>query len=200
MNYLILTDTDFFRQINNNDNRNLRAVYNGFVKQVIELCYGSTNPQESFLAMTCAEIELQILYEHRLWHDEGEKKEYVHKAMLLVHHILELLKEHTPSQMHIPPFRSGKGMASPLYWHGSLINLMELISSLDYSELVTDEHGRRFSFAGIVSAFEKLFNVSIPKPYDLRADLSRRKKNYSVLLPKLKEAYEKNIVGCGIGK
>ena len=111
MNYLILTDTDFFRQINNNDNRNLRAVYNGFVKQVIELCYGSTNPQESFLAMTCAEIELQILYEHRLWHDEGEKKEYVHKAMLLVHHILELLKEHTPSQMHIPPFRSGKGLS-----------------------------------------------------------------------------------------
>jgi hypothetical protein len=44
-----------------------------------------------------------------------------------------------------------------------------------------------------ISAFEKLFNVAIPKPYDLRADLARRKKNYSVLLPKLKETFEKNI-------
>lgn len=56
------------------------------------------------------------------------------------------------------------------------------------------------SFAGIVSAFEKLFNVAIPKPYDLRADLARRKKNYSVLLPKLKETFEKNIAACGNGK
>lgn len=87
-----------------------------------------------------------------------------------------------------------------LYWKGSLVNLMELITSLDYSEMITDASGGHQSFAGLVSAFEKLFNVSIPKPYDLRADLARRKKNYSVLLPKLKEAYEKNIVNCGIGK
>ena len=62
------------------------------------------------------------------------------------------------------------------------------------------ESGKRLSFAGIVSAFEKLFNVAIPKPYDLRADLARRKKNYSVLLPKLKETFEKNIAACGNGK
>ena len=87
-----------------------------------------------------------------------------------------------------------------LHWKGSLVNLMELISSLDYSGLITDESGKRLSFAGIVSAFEKLFNVAIPKPYDLRADLARRKKNYSVLLPKLKETFEKNIAACGNGK
>ena len=33
-----------------------------------------------------------------------------------------------------------------------------------------------------------------------RADLARRKKNYSVLLPKLKETFEKNIAACGNGK
>ena len=69
-----------------------------------------------------------------------------------------------------------------------------------FSGLITDESGKRLSFAGIVSAFEKLFNVAIPKPYDLRADLARRKKNYSVLLPKLKETFEKNIAACGNGK
>lgn len=87
-----------------------------------------------------------------------------------------------------------------LHWKGSLINLMELITSLYYSGIVTDVSGGHQSFSGLVSVFEKLFNISIPKPYDLRADLSRRKKSRSVLLPKLKEAYEKNIVNCGIGR
>lgn len=86
-----------------------------------------------------------------------------------------------------------------LHWKGSLVNLMELIASLDYSGMVADASGDHPSFAGLVSAFEKLFNVSISKPYDLRADLSRRKKNLSVLLPRLKESYEKNIVRCGVG-
>lgn len=60
--------------------------------------------------------------------------------------------------------------------------------------------GNRQSFAALVAAFETLFNVTLPKPYDLRADLARRKKNLSVLLPKLRETYEKNTVNCGIDR
>lgn len=120
---------------------------------------------------------------------------YLDKCLLLVEAEIELVNfgVQYPGTVATP-----SSFLSPLYWKGTLVNLMELISSLDYSELVTDESGKRLSFAGIVSAFEKLFNVSISKPYDLRADLARRKKNLSVLLPKLKENYEKNIVNCGI--
>ena len=92
------------------------------------------------------------------------------------------------------------GGAPSIHWNGSIINLMELIASLDYSGLITNENGSRQSFAGLVAAFEEFFNISLPKPYDLRADLSRRKKSLSVLLPKLKENYEKNIVNCGLGQ
>ena len=77
---------------------------------------------------------------------------------------------------------------------------MELIASLDYSGMVADINGKPQSFASLVFTFESIFNVSISKPYDLRADLSRRKKNLSVLLPILREVYEKNIVNCGMGK
>jgi len=120
---------------------------------------------------------------------------YLDKCLLLVEAEIELVNfgVQYPGTVATP-----SSFLSPLHWKGTLVNLMELISSLDYSELVTDESGKRLSFSGIVSAFEKLFNVSIPKPYDLRADLARRKKNYSVLLPKLKETFEKNIVKCGI--
>ena len=122
---------------------------------------------------------------------------YLDKCLALIEIEIELVNFNVqyPSISEEPP-----SLFSPLLWKGTLVNLMELISSLDYSELVTDESGKRLSFAGIVSAFEKLFNVSIPKPYDLRADLARRKKNFSVLLPKLKEVYEKNIINCGNGK
>lgn len=122
---------------------------------------------------------------------------YLDKCLLLVESEIELVNFDVqyPGTSETP-----SSFLSSLHWKGTLVNLMELISSLDYSELVTDENGKRLSFAGIVSAFEKLFNVSIPKPYDLRADLARRKKNCSVLLPKLREAFEKNIVSCGNGK
>ena len=88
--------------------------------------------------------------------------------------------------------------SSPLYWKGSLANLMELITSLDYSGFITDSTGAQQSFASLVAAFEAFLHVRLPKPYDLRAHLARRKKSLSVLLPKLREVFEKNIINCGI--
>ena len=86
-----------------------------------------------------------------------------------------------------------------LHWKSSLVNLMELIASLYYLGVITDGNGNRQSFASLVVAFEGFLHIRIPKPYDLRADLARRKKSLSVLLPKLREAFEKNIINCGIG-
>ena len=99
------------------------------------------------------------------------------------------------------PADTGKGQTAPfsLRWKGSLVNLMELIASLYYLGVITDGNGNRQSFASLVTAFEELLHIRIPKPYDLRADLARRKKNLSVLLPRLREAFEKNIINCGIG-
>lgn len=130
-------------------------------------------------------------------HAASTARLYLDKCLLLVEAEIELVNF---SVTYPETNEESPSFLSSLHWKGTLVNLMELISSLDYSELITDENGKRFSFAGIVSAFEKFFNVSIPKPYDLRADLARRKKNVSVLLPKLKDAYENNIINCGNGK
>lgn len=124
------------------------------------------------------------------------------KAAALVKTEIELLHfsvKH-PECHTVPSVTEEKGTAlSPLYWKGSLANLMELIASLDYSGLITDSTGEKQSFASIVAAFEALLHVDLSKPYDLRADLARRKKSLSVLLPKLRENYEKNIINCGLG-
>lgn len=143
------------------------------------------------------EIELMALLQLLLQHPHGLLKVYLDKTYNLIkaeikltHLLLQHPEYSTPKQETCLP---------PLHWNGSLINLMELITSFDYSGIITDTSGKRQSFAGLVSAFETLFHIQIPKPYDLRADLARRKKKLAILLPTLKENYEKNIVNCGIG-
>ncbi len=86
----------------------------------------------------------------------------------------------------IPDTGKGKTVLFSLRWKGSLVNLMELIASLYYLGVITDSNGNRQSFASLVAAFEEFLHIRIPKPYDLRADLARRKKNLSVLLPRRK--------------
>lgn len=103
----------------------------------------------------------------------------------------ELCKVDTAKRNPVP--------SSPLFWRGSLSGLMELICALDYSLCIADSLGEKQSFAAIVSAFEWLFNVTIYKPYDQRARLADRKRRLSILLPRLKAAFEKNIIHCGTG-
>lgn len=195
-NYFILCST----QENNVSSEDLSLSYAEYEEFISDFSRQQMSISERLHCLLHAKLELYSL--KKLSPITGHSRSimaefYLDKCLALIEVEIELVNFNVqyPQSGEIPP-----SLSSSLHWKGTLVNLMELISSLDYSELVTDENGRRFSFAGIVSTFEKFFNVSIPKPYDLRADLSRRKKGYSVLLPKLKEAYERNIVNCGIGK
>lgn len=148
------------------------------------------------------ELELET-YRHGVYPvPEGLTDIYLTKAIALVRMETDLLHFATEHpEIHAAPPADKKTKRHPaLHWKGSQAGLMELIASLDYSGLVTDGQANRHSFASLVAAFESLFNVTLSKPYDLRADLARRKKDLSVLLPKLRETYEKNIVNCGIDR
>lgn len=195
-NYFILCST----QENNVSSEDLSSSYAEYEEFLSDFSRQQLSIPERLHCLLHTKLELYSLKKLSsiMGHSRSTMAEfYLDKCLALIEIEIELVNFNVqyPSISEEPP-----SLFSPLHWKGTLVNLMELISSLDYSELVTDESGKRLSFAGIVSAFEKLFNVSIPKPYDLRADLARRKKNFSVLLPKLKEVYEKNIINCGNGK
>ena len=68
---------------------------------------------------------------------------YLDKCLLLVEAEIELVNfgVQYPGTITTP-----SSFLSSLHWKGSLVNLMELISSLDYSGLITDESGKRLSF------------------------------------------------------
>ena len=172
--------------------------YTEYEQCLYDLAIGSVPILERLRHLLHSKVELislKKLFIQTEQHHVPIAEFYLDKCLLLVEVEIKLVNF---SVQYPRTIETSSSFLSSLHWKGTLVNLMELISSLDYSELVTDESGKRLSFAGIVSAFEKLFNVSISKPYDLRADLARRKKNLSVLLPRLKENYEKNIVNCGI--
>ena len=148
------------------------------------------------------ELELDLYRDIPGHRPEHIMEIYLTKTTSLVKMEIELLLfsvEHPECQVSSDMQKKRSGVPS-IHWNGSTTSLMELIASLDYSGLITNDNGARQSFAGLVAAFEEFFNITLPKPYDLRADLARRKKNLSVLLPKLKENYEKNIVKCGLGQ
>ena len=177
----------------------LSSAYTEFMNRLQSITDGGQPVIVKLRQLRRLELELET-YRHRAYPAlEGLTDIYLTKAAALVRMETDLL--HFVAVHTAPSPADEKTRKHPsLHWKGSLANLMELVTSLDYSGLVTDGEGNRQSFAALVAAFEILFNVTLPKPYDLRADLARRKKNLSVLLPKLRETYEKNIVNCGIDR
>ncbi len=59
MNYFLLAETDFFRQINEAGDCNMEKAYTAFATQVIELCIGSPDTNRTIIALAYIEIELQ---------------------------------------------------------------------------------------------------------------------------------------------
>lgn len=175
----------------------LSSAYVEFEKELSVFSRQKMSALEKLRELYYTRIELETLLQYIIKHPDTIIRIYLHKTVYLVNmeiNLLYFILQHPQCDTS----EQREDILPPLRWNGPLINLMELITSLDYSGIITDNSGQHQSFAGLVAAFEKLFQTHIPKPYDLRADLARRKKSLSVLLPKLKENYEKNIVNCGI--
>lgn len=181
----------------------LSSAYTEFMNRLQSITDGGLPIIVKLRQLRRLELELET-YRHGAYPTlEGLTDIYLTKAAVLVRmerDLLHFMADHPEIHAAPSPADEKTKRHPALHWKGSQAGLMELIASLDYSALVTDGKGNRQSFAALVTAFETLFNVTLPKPYDLRADLARRKKNLSVLLPKLRETYEKNIVSCGIDR
>ena len=181
----------------------LTAAYDGFVTILESLCESGVS--HSHLKRTLCYTQQELL---ALRNDiaAGETRKEIAsvctKALGMIRCEEEILKhcvEH-PERLQSLPIRSCAQQVSSgsLRWRGSMLGLMELICALYYSGYVTDASGIRPSFASFVGAFSHLLNFPIDRPYDMRARLAGRKKRLSVLLPALKNAFEQNIVRCGI--
>ena len=179
MEYLILTETEFFGLIDgNNEATNLNAAYNRFVKAVVELMHdGDTDGTK--IALAYAENELQF---HHMQHIEGvgcHAALFVRKALSFVRkmqrHICANRPPVPPPSATIPSKCEKKNDtdAPSMRWTGSTAELVELIYGLDAMKLVNEgEPGIK----ELLEGFCRVFGMEIKESqcYNTYADIKRR--------------------------
>ena len=152
MEHLILTETEFFRLIDDPESRNgLCAAYNEFVATVISLCTGAASPCHPLPALSYAETELQY---HKALQDTGTHHSvYVRKALAFVRKMLKHISmphSQVPPLSFIPSQDEKKNDipadAPPLRWTGSTVDLIELLYGLDTLKIKGRKNGSRTYF------------------------------------------------------
>lgn len=164
MEHLILTETEFFRLIDNPDSRTeLGAAYNEFTTAVVSLCTGAASPCHPLPALSYAETELQ--YHKAIRDPNTEHSIYVQKALAFVRRMLKII---TMPHSQVPPLSSipykdekkddTPADAPPLRWTGSTVDLIELLYGLDTLKYI---NGGETGMGELLGHFSRIFGLEI---------------------------------------
>ena len=169
MEHLILTETEFFRLIDNPDSRTeLGAAYNEFTTAVVSLCTGAASPCHPLPALSYAETELQ--YHKAIRDPNTEHSIYVRKALAFVRRMLKIITmphSQVPSLSSIPYKDEKKddtpADAPPMRWTGKASDLVELIYGVSEMGCI---NGGEASLKEIAAYFYKVFGVQAKGCYN----------------------------------
>lgn len=197
MNYLILTETEFFRLINNRQAGSaLGATYHEFVKRIVELCSGYHDLHHPLFAMTYAEIELQY---HEMQNtaiaSESGPDVYVRKALAFIRKMLKHLTTQVPPLTSTSFNPSNEPAPVPVpsafRWTGNAVDLVEIIYGID--EMGCINHGDT-PIGELASFFYTLFGVDSKECYRFYTDIKRRKNDSrTYFLDKMQERLNKRM-------
>lgn len=185
MEYIVLTETDFFRRINEADSLNdLCSSYRDFTDKVIQLCMGGMNLHHAVLALIHVETELQF---HRKFYDvetDSVSGLYIRKALAFVRRTQKILVP------QVPPLSTPQTDSQPtssFRWTGSLVELIEIIYALDELGCINDGQN---NIKELAAFFGSLLGLEIKDRhcYDAYLDMKRRKnESRTYFLDKLSE-------------
>ena len=180
MEHLILTETEFFRLIDNPGSRTgLSAAYNEFTMAVVSLCTGAASPCHPLPALSYAETELQ--YHKALQGTDTDHGVYVRKALAFVR---KMLKHLSLPHSQVPPLSSIPSKdekkddtpadAPPMRWTGSTVDLIELLYGLDTLECI---NGGEIGMGELLAFFSRIFGLDIKNSqcYNTYAAIKGRK-------------------------
>ena len=185
------------------DNNNLvteyeiKVAYDAFVNTLKEYCETTSSVIDLLRVLCYTRLELLSIQERI---GDNKAMGYIKDCCVKIQGMLQCEEEIARQRIEHPNLNNAEPIrvVSALHWKGHISGIMEMISSLDFSNHVVTDEGVKQAFSTIVSHFEWLFNVKIDKPYDQRARLAQRKRRISVLLSELKTAFEKNIKLCNL--
>ena len=164
MEHLILTETEFFRLIDNPGSRTgLSAAYNEFTMAVVSLCTGAASSYHPLPALSYVETELQ--YHKALQNADTDHGVYVRKALAFVR---KMLKHLALPHSQVPPLSSipskdekendTPAEAPPMRWTGSTVDLIELLYGLDTLECI---NGGEIGMGELLAFFSRIFGLDI---------------------------------------
>lgn len=175
MEYLILTETDFFRLIGNPGSTGLGTAYNEFTTTVVSLCKERESVCRTVFALSYAETELQ--YHDAMQETDSSRSIYVRKALSFVRKMLKYYQV----RLHRGGASEGgektnqrQEEAAAMRWTGSTAELVELIYGLDEMKLI---NGGETGIKELLARFCRMFGVEIKENqcYNTYADIKRRK-------------------------
>lgn len=181
MDFLILTNNEFFRLVNDGaDGRTITAsVYNEFIKEVCAVCCAPPS-ERHHLVFTLAYIETELGSLHEV---ESSHANHIRKALSFVRRMLKYVQTQVPplstqkSDIPIPSFR----------WTGTLIELVELIYGLQEIGCINDGETPINELTGY---FGKLLGIEIKDIlcYNTYANMKHRKnESRTYFLDKMRE-------------
>lgn len=184
MDFLILTETEFFRLINTNaDCPNLQTAYNQFINEVLTLCSAaSSDGRRLFSTLAYTEIELCCLYEKLSSAGDGQVY-HVRKALSFIRRMLK----HASTQ--VPPLSTPKtnSQTAFFHWTGSLVELIEIIYALNEMGSINDGQNDIKELAAFFGSHLGL-EIKDRHCYDAYLDIKRRKnESRTYFLDKLRE-------------
>ena len=177
MNYFLLAETDFFRQINEAGDCNMEKAYTAFATQVIELCIGSPDTNRTIIALAYIEIELQHHPVRNLPEEKKEIANYVSKALSFVRKMQKFL-----AAPQVPPLTSNiqptivpsakSETQKSLQWTGNTLDLVELIYGL--SEMGCIDNGET-TLKVLAPALNEFFGLDTKECYRYYSAIKLRK-------------------------
>ena len=160
MEHLILTRTEFFRQINNDGDRTgMDAAYNDFIMAVISLCTEISPSCHPFLTLSYTETELQ---DHTALHDRGtDHGMYVRKALAFVRKMLKHISmphSQVPPLSFIPSQDEKKNDIPADAPSMRTVDLIELLYGLDTLKYI---NGGETGMGELLGHFSRIFGLEI---------------------------------------
>ena len=197
MEHLILTETEFFRLIDNPGSRSgLNAAYNEFTMAVVSLCTGEASPCHPLPALSYAETELQ--YHKALQSTDTDHGVYVRKALAFVR---KMLKHLALPHSQVPPLSSIPSKdekkddtpadAPPMRWTGKASDLVEILYGMAEMGCINDG---KITVGELAAFFYSLFNGEAKDCYRIYSDLKLRKNDSrTYFLDKMQEKLNRRM-------
>ena len=178
MSYNILTETAFFKVINDLGGKmkmeQIQEEYHQFVTQVIDLCHRTSESKEALHALVFAETELQ--YHHCYIQIQDVLLDcIINKALSFIRKMMQQVKASACKGASVAVAHEKTDKALPICWTGNAVDLVEMVYGICVMGSVNDGEVK---FKELAQAMYQFFGVKTKDCYRFYTDI-RRRKNYS---------------------